>query len=195
MPRPRRDTATLRGVQELDLLDTAVDAFDRRLELVGLDQWTHVTPCRGWTVYDLVEHVIAGNNLAISLLAGDRPTAPGADPSDVVAEFRRSVHRQTDAFAGAAPTVELAHPAGRITGREFVVYRAGDIAVHAWDLARTLATDESLGAELVKHALAPYASWVTTLDAGEKFGDGPSGHLPPGVLLQDRLLDQLGRRP
>ena len=146
-------------------------------------------------MYELVEHVIAGNNLAVSLLTGDGPPVWGADPSDVVADFRRSVHRQADAFANADPTVEVAHPAGRITGREFVVYRAGDIAVHAWDLARALGGDEGLGAELVKHALAPYASWVATLDARGVFGDGPSGHLPPGMPRQDRLLDQLGRRP
>lgn len=181
-------------MRELDLLGTAVAAFDRRLELVQAEQWTHSTPCPDWTVHDLVEHVIAGNNLATSLLAPHGPTARGATPSEVLSEFARSVGRQAAAFAGADPTVEVAHPAGRITVREFAVYRAGDIAVHAWDLARAVGADEVLETEIVEHALTPYASWVATLDAPGMFG-GPSRHLPLHVPRQDRLLDQLGRRP
>lgn len=74
-----------------------------------------------------------------------------------------------------------------------MIYRAADITVHTWDLARAIDADDQLPGELVEHALTPYVAWVATLDAREMFGSGPSTE--HHTATQDHLLDQLGRRP
>lgn len=176
------------------VLSTAVHTFGDQLAAVAPGQWDDATPCRGWTVRDLIDHVIEGNNLAVRLL---NPTADnGPDvPDDTRLAFERSADRQHAAFARTDPAGSVEHPAGRVTVGAFAVYRAGDITAHAWDLARAIGADELLAAELVDHALVPYVAWVTTLDVEGMFGDGPSSQLAPETTRQDRLLDQLGRRP
>jgi uncharacterized protein (TIGR03083 family) len=51
-------------------LDRARSEFDRRLRAVEPGEWSLETPCEGWTVRDLVNHVVGGNRMAVALLAG-----------------------------------------------------------------------------------------------------------------------------
>lgn len=182
---------------ELRLLDNAVGEFCRRLSLVDDAQWNDPTPCEGWTVRDLVEHVVAGNRLAVSLLTGRPEALDGRDDehtgAELIAEFNCTLDRQRTAFESAEANLDIAHPAGRITASQFVTYRAADIAVHAWDLARAIGAEERLPEKLIEHALRPYVQWVATLSAEGMFGDGPSNY--PPARPQDHLLDRLGRRP
>ncbi|WP_060577200.1 MULTISPECIES: TIGR03086 family metal-binding protein [unclassified Pseudonocardia] len=180
-------------MDRLSLLDAAVGLFDDRVSAVTGAQWTRPTPCKGWTVLDLVEHVVAGHRMAVELLEKGPPASPSESTSASLREDRRSAQRQRRAFAGAHPATDVDHPAGRITVSEFLVYRAADITVHAWDLARAIDVDDQLPEELVEHVLEPYAAWVSTLTVEQMFGSGPS-RIPPRAK-QDRLLDQLGRRP
>lgn len=189
-------------MRELGVLRSAVVEFDRRAESVSSWQWELPTPCSDWTVRDLVRHVIDGNGLAVALLQGvtSQHALARLDQADPVVpsviELRSSAEVMLAAFAhdGAATQV-CDHPADRITGREFAAYRAGDIAVHAWDLARALGTDETLDAELVDSALTSYVPWVATLPDSTVFGSGSSNDLPADASREQRLLDALGRRP
>jgi uncharacterized protein (TIGR03083 family) len=54
----------------LDSLDRARSEFERRLRAVETEQWSFDTPCAGWTVRDVVNHVVGGNHMAVALLAG-----------------------------------------------------------------------------------------------------------------------------
>ncbi|ANY10786.1 TIGR03086 family metal-binding protein [Pseudonocardia sp. HH130630-07] len=177
----------------LSLLDAAVELFDNRLSTITASQWTRPTPCEAWTVLDLVEHVVAGHRMAVELLEKGPPASRGEGTTASLREVRRSAQRQRRAFAAAHPASDVDHPAGRITVNEFLVYRAADITVHSWDLARAIELDDQLPEELVEHVLEPYAAWVSTLTVEQMFGPGPS-RIPPGTK-QNRLLDQLGRRP
>ena len=49
------------------------------------------------------------------------------------------------------------HPAGAITGEQFLVMRVFDISVHAWDLADALAQDDQLDEELCSMVLSELA--------------------------------------
>ena len=54
----------------LDSLDRARSEFERRLRAVETEQWSFDTPRAGWTVRDVVNHVLGGNHMAVALLAG-----------------------------------------------------------------------------------------------------------------------------
>jgi uncharacterized protein (TIGR03086 family) len=182
----------------LELLRAGVAAFEHHLASVADGQWRSPTPCDEWDVRDLVEHVTAGNRMAVGLLAPHRVSEPetsAADSSrDPVEAFGRSVVHQDEAFGAADPHDPVAHPAGRISAHEFAIYRCGDIVVHAWDLARAIGVDDALDPGLVEQVLVPYAGWVRTLDRTGVFSD-PASLGVPGDRRQDELLRELGRRP
>jgi uncharacterized protein (TIGR03086 family) len=166
--------------------------FESRLASVADGQWRLPTPCIGWNVRDLVGHVTAGNRMAVGLLA--RHEIPNDDGDmDTVSAFVRSAQRQDEAFTVADPRALVEHPAGRVSVREFAIYRCGDIVVHGWDLARAIGADDSLDPELVQQVLAPYVGWVQTLDSSGEFTEPSQG--ARGERRQDQLLRQLGRHP
>ncbi len=179
------------------LLRSGVGMFERRLVAVSGPQWGWPTPCEGWTVADLVGHVVTGNQMAIELLDGLRSPVPGAAAVDTAsmrqleAWFVETCRVQDEVFTATSSEASVAHPAGRITAREFAIYRSADIVVHAWDLARAIGAADTIGSELVEQVLAPYVEWVQTLDAADVFASA----LPnvSGESRQDELLRQLGR--
>ncbi|WP_145986130.1 MULTISPECIES: TIGR03086 family metal-binding protein [unclassified Pseudonocardia] len=174
--------------------------FAQRLVAVSGPQWGWSTPCADWTVADLVGHVVAGNQMAIELLDdGHRSrvarTAARSSGSSfqLEAQFVQTCRGQDEVFVAASPDASVAHPAGRITAREFAIYRCADIVVHAWDLARTIGATDTIDPELVEQVLAPYVGWVQTLDTAGVFAPALTG--VGGESRQDDLLRRLGRSP
>jgi uncharacterized protein (TIGR03086 family) len=188
----------------LGVLQAARDDFTDRLTAIGPDQWELPTPCNPWTVRGLVEHLVRGERMTVLLLAGtsrDDTLAAMAEPlptipADLVAAFDARADEAADAFAELGALERTCHhPVGDIPGSQLLGFRIGDLALHAWDLARAIKADETLRPEVVEavwEALAPMAPFI-----GETgfFGDGPSGSVPDDAPLQVRVLDVSGRRP
>jgi len=182
-------------------LESAGAAFAQRLGLVSESDWDTPTPCEGWTVGDLFNHVVGGNVMAVRLLAGaskeeavrELTAAPDGDPS---AAFSSSAEAQLAAFRepGALERI-VHHPAMDMPGAQLLGFRIGDLALHAWDLARAITQDEALDAGLVRFVwdgLQPMAPFIGQIGV---FGTGPSGDVADDAPLQRRLLDLTGRRP
>jgi uncharacterized protein (TIGR03086 family) len=189
-------------VEPLAALDHSYKGFETRLFAVGDDQWTKPSICDGWTVRDLVDHVIGGNRFAVGLLAGQTAQealagalAPGfdGDPRELVSE---SAAAQFDAFSveGALDSV-VQHPAGEISARQFLGFRIGEFLVHGWDLARSTGGDETMEQELIPIVWDAYLPVLGLAPERRTFGDGPSGTVPDDAPLWLRLLDASGRRP
>ena len=182
----------------LDGLDLAVAEFRRRLVEVDAESWGRPTPCDGWDVRYLVAHVVGGNRFAHLVLAGSTTqdameVVMGGDMlgSDPVAAYDEIATRQREAFrkAGALDTV-IDHPAGAITGGQFLELRVFDVTVHAWDLARSIDGDEQLDAALATMVL----DLVMAMPDGLGFGIEPLGDATVTDSPQVRLLDVSGRR-
>jgi uncharacterized protein (TIGR03086 family) len=137
----------------------AQDAFAGVLANVSPDQLTGPTPCSEWTIGDLIEHVIGGNE-HVGLWAAN-PVEPPARPDDIVAAHRTAAAAAQGIFAepdGMSTTFKL--PFGELPGQIFVGIRATDVLTHAWDLAA--ATDQStdLDPELAAEQLAAAHAFV-----------------------------------
>ena len=189
-------------MEQIELLELAAATFADRLARVGADQWDLPTPCEGWTVRDLVGHVVGGNAMAVALLDGVSTEEAiavftGTDlADDVAAQYAAGAAEQTAALKadGALGTI-VHHPMGDLPGEVLLGFRIGDLTLHSWDLARAIGAEETLPEPLVEATwanLSPMAEFIGTVGV---FGVGPSGSASADAPLQERLLDLAGRRP
>jgi uncharacterized protein (TIGR03086 family) len=98
------------------------------------------TPCRDWTVQELMEHLVASTDFfadvaALGALPDDKEWAEYAS-RDLVPAFGRQVERLLAAFeAEGAMTRPMRLPSGDTTGVITIQVAVGELFVHSWDLA------------------------------------------------------------
>jgi uncharacterized protein (TIGR03086 family) len=189
----------------LHLLALARVEFARRLPGV-VGRLDLPTPCSGWNVRDLLQHVVVGNRVTVVTLQGasrddvvaTRDALAAADVlgDDPVAAFAGSADAQAAAFAEPGALERICHHGlGDIAGAQVLPFRVGDLTLHAWDLARALAVDETLDPVLVRYVYDTMAPAADRLATSGWYGTGASGTVSDDAPLQHVLLDLSGRRP
>jgi hypothetical protein len=93
------------------------------------------------------------------------------------------------------PGQAVSHPNGDLTAAAFLRFRLVDLVVHAWDLLRAAALDETLDPSVVGALASVVKPHIEEMVAFGAYGDGPSGTLCADASVQDQLLDWFGRRP
>lgn len=173
-------------------------AFADRVGRVGPSQWGNATPCEGWTVRDLVNHVVSGNHWVGELVAGrtidevgDRLDGDvlGDDPAGAAAESSRIA---TEAFAApGAMDAPCAVSYGPVPGSVYCGHRIIDQVGHAWDLATATGQDTTLPADHVAACIEIVLPQFELLAGSGAFGNAsdPGDSADP----QRRLLSMLGR--
>jgi uncharacterized protein (TIGR03086 family) len=189
-------------VDDFEALSRSRTEFANRLQYVDGSNWDAATPCEGWKVSDLVEHLVVGARMTVMLLHGaSRDEALAIDRGELTAgnavdQWNDAADAQDAAFhePGALDRV-VHHPAGDMPAGQMLGFRIGDATMHAWDLSRALAVDEHLDPELVEHVWARISPMAPFIGQIGVFGQGPSGDVADDAPLQTRLLDLTGRRP
>lgn len=183
-------------------LDRAHAEVRRRLQSVTAQQWALPTPCEGWSVRDLVQHMAVGATMSRQILAGETWTREAvveevSAVSDLRAEWEWRTAEERAGFAAfGALDRTVAHPVmGDIPCSQFLGMRVGDALLHAWDLARAIGADDQLAPELVAEVWTGMSPMAGFIGKSGFFGSGPSGEVGEDAPLQDRLLDLSGRRP
>jgi uncharacterized protein (TIGR03086 family) len=177
---------------------SALDSTGRFVAGIGDDQWTQPTPCEGWTVRDLLNHVVAGNLWAAELASGrtiaDVGTAFDGDVvgSDAVAAYDSSAKAAAAAFeAPGALDAPCAVSYGPVPGSVYAGHRLLDVLIHGWDLASATGQSAELDPQLVDacwHVVRPQLSLLQE--------SGQFGVEEPGITdtnPQTSLLAALGR--
>ncbi|CAM4127311.1 putative Actinobacterial protein [Mycobacterium basiliense] len=171
----------------------AQDAFAGVLAHVSSDQLGGPTPCSQWTIGDLIEHVIGGNE-HVGIWAGGTDS-PTARPGDLVAAHRASAAAAQQVFAapdGMSTPFKL--PFGEVPGQVFIGMRTSDVLTHAWDLAVASGQSRDLDPELATEQLAAVRGFVVPQfrGPGKPFGDEQpcSAQRSPA----DQLAAFLGRK-
>ena len=164
------------------------------------------TPCAGWTLADLLAHMVAQHRGFAAAARGS-----GADPevwrtdadalrADPRARYAEAASDVLDAFADEAVLdAQFALPEFGpdvvVPGVQAIGFHFIDYVVHGWDVAATLNVAYELPSDVVSAAL-PLALAVPDGDfrasAGAPFG--PALDADAGTDLE-RLLRHLGRRP
>lgn len=181
------------------LFGRGVEEFSARVRQISDEQWEADTPNAGWSVRDLVGHVVSEDLWAPPLFAGstidevgDRFEGDilGAGPKDAwLAASSQAVHAAGEPGA-MDRTVHLSF--GDFPGREYAMQLFADHLIHAWDLARAIGADERLDSALVEAC----TTWFAGMEDGYR-GAGAIADRPPvpeGAGAQTRLLAMFGRR-
>lgn len=162
----------------LDDLGTVLDTVTGLVAAVRQDQWRAPTPCPGWSVRDLVNHMVLGNRLFAGILRGDAAVTPGAlDPAagDALGDD------PAEAYRGAAEDVLAAFrlpgvlegvfrvPVGPVPGIAAAHLRAVEELVHGWDLARATGEQVRFPGGVVERQIA---------FTRDKLGDVPPDRSP-----------------
>jgi uncharacterized protein (TIGR03086 family) len=130
----------------------------RLAELVGQVRPADIdgpTPCDGWTVRDLLNHLVGGATMfagafrggPLQDISGRLPDVVGDDPAGAFA-----VAAQRFGEGAAAPGAmerEYALPFGVMDGPTVLRFLAFDLTVHTWDLATALGTSAGLPDDLI----------------------------------------------
>jgi uncharacterized protein (TIGR03086 family) len=167
---------------------------------VGDDQWDLPTPCDGWTVRDLVNHIVAGNLWAAQLACGRTIADVGADldgevlGSDPVAAYDRSAESAATVFeTPGALDAPCAVSYGPVPGSVYAGHRLIDVLIHGWDVATATGQPTALDPRLIDACWEVVRPQLPMLQGSGAFGvDKPANAKGDP---QARLLAALGRQP
>jgi len=146
------------------LYHRTVECWADRVNAVTDDQWDDPTPCTGWNVRDLVNHVVGEDRWTAPLVEG-RTIAEVGDSLAGDLLGRDPVRSALDAAKEAATAVAEALPRGGTVHLsygeeqvgEYVHQLAADHLVHAWDLAVSTGAESRLDPALVTEVAGWYA--------------------------------------
>lgn len=185
---------------ELDTLYRGtVESWSAKVSMISADQWDLPTPCTGWTVRDLVNHVV-GEDLWTPPLVDGKTIEEVGDQfdgdvlgDDPVGTAQAAATAAVAATAGALPDGGIVHLSfGDTPIEEYIWQLTADHLVHGWDLAAAIGAPRDLDAGAVDGVAGWFANW-------EELYRG-AGAVGPRVEVsaegpQDALLAGFGRDP
>ncbi|GAA2134181.1 TIGR03086 family metal-binding protein [Nocardioides bigeumensis] len=157
------------------------------------------TPCAGWSLQDLLEHMDDALDAFLEAAGGavelrPRPLEPTA--ADLCTRLQVKACALTDVWRAAARDGrQVVDVAGhRVPAVLLINTAALEITVHGWDVARTLDPDPPrIPVDLARHLRPVTLAVVSPADRGARFG--PPVPTTPGTPADQALLAHLGRVP
>ena len=180
----------------------AVDNFAWQVGLLTDDDWRKPTPCDGWSVYDIVDHVVAGEHYVMRVMGGATADEAadglvGLDASESPAEHRRRLDEASDG-ALTAFTTDLDqlvnHRVGKITARLFLEYRFIDQLGHTWDIATAAGHQLETDPTLLQLGVDIARAERETLERSPNFATSADDDIDTSDLLSE-FVSLIGRRP
>ena len=171
----------------------AQDTFAGVLANVSPDRLGAPTPCSEWTIRDLIEHVIGGNERVGPW--GGSPEEPPARPDNMVAAHRAAADAAHEVFAGPdGMSTMFKLPFGEIPGQIFIGMRTSDVLTHAWDLAAATGQSTDLDPELAAEQLTAVRAFVGPQFRGPGMPFGDEQPCSSERAPADQLAAFLGRK-
>lgn len=118
--------------------------------------WDNRSPCAGWTVRDVVRHVIGTMSEASAIVRGEPFSRDPSRPGNAAGEDPVAAVRAVSGPARqAVQTADLSQAAGTSGGgrtvAEALAFPTADLVVHAWDIAHATRQQLLLPDELLAH--------------------------------------------
>jgi uncharacterized protein (TIGR03086 family) len=183
----------------LELDEAAIERTGAVVAQIEPDHLDRPTPCDGWDVRALLDHVVGGNLLYAAAAAGEQPDWSTRSDDHLGADhrsaYRRSAQLATKAFdAAARDGIPLALPFGVYPAARAIPIHFVDVLVHGWDLAAAAGLERRLDDDLARAALEIVASYPAEAWGDPRFFANRLA-APTGASLTDELVATLGRLP
>jgi uncharacterized protein (TIGR03086 family) len=181
-------------------LQQAITSTRAVLAGVTRDQLDSPTPCKSWTVAQLVDHIVGGQYFFTAMAKGEQASGdpPKFADGDFLAAFDEGSASCVAAFSQEGAMERVMHlPFGDMPGAAFVNIAATDTFTHGWDLAKATGQPTDLNPGLAEALLAGAQRGVPASFRGPegKAPFGPEQQAPAGAKNADRLAAFLGRTP
>lgn len=193
-----------------DIRDLNARAVRDSMDVVRQVQVTDLgreTPCAGWTLADLLGHMIVQHHGFAAAARGDGAElkhwefAPAG--TDAVQQYLAASEEVLKAYADLGPELdavfdlpEFKTDPPRFPARAGIGFHFIDYVVHAWDVAATLGVGYELRPELEDDALR---ITLAVPNGDNRKADGaafvPALDMPEDASVLDKILLYLGRTP
>lgn len=183
-----------------DAMAAAMSGFGAVVTSLEPDHWDRPTPCTDWSVFDIVDHVVAGERFTVEVLAGASlaeavEAQAGLDTQDpnVVAQLTEAAAAALTAFDGSLDRI-IDHRVGPISARRMIGFRIIDQLGHTWDVATS--TDQPVALDPVALAVGVEIALAErpTLERSANFATAADDHVESGDPLTT-FLRTIGRSP
>lgn len=183
----------------IGLHQRATEDFAGLVAAVRPEQWDAVTPCAGWNVRDLVNHVVGEERWSVPLLAGRTIESIGTeldgdllgdDPAGAAEHAALAAQAAVPAAVREERKVHLSY--GGEDAAEYVGQLIADHLIHGWDLAAAIGADRNRDPELVAAVTEWFADREELYRSGGMIATRPDGDW---TTPQDTLLVAFGRDP
>lgn len=184
----------------LELYRRSLAEFTARVPQVRPDQWSAPTPCSGWDVRTLVNHVVYEDRWTVPLFAGATIAEVGdrfegdvldTDPAGSARHAAEQAERAVAEPGALDGTVHLS--AGDTPAAEYAHQLVAEHLIHGWDLATAIGAELRLDADAVRACAEWFAGQEDTFRGLGVIG--PRVDVPADADDQDRLLAAFGRNP
>lgn len=184
-----------------DLLQPVLDDLAALVGAVREDQLPDPTPCTGYDVRQLRDHVLGWLTIFAAGFADPDGQAPAAStdgysaPQDTATEVRTAAGSLLAAVRAGAASRPLKLGESAMPGEMALSMILWEYQVHGWDLARATGRSWSPPAAAAQESLG-FAPMMLTEDyQGEGKTFGPRVDVPADAPALDRLLGLSGRDP
>ena len=172
--------------------------FASVVALLESQHWDQPTPCTGWSVFDVVDHVVAGERFTEATLNGasleDASDAQaGIDPQnpDVVGQVTDAAAAVLAAFDGSLDRI-IEHRIGPVSARRVLGFRIIDQLGHTWDVATAIGRPITLDPDALAIGLEVTHAERETLERSPNFATLPDDDGAAGDP-QTAFLRAIGR--
>jgi uncharacterized protein (TIGR03086 family) len=167
------------------------------VEQIPSESWDLVSNLEGWSIRDLVGHVTGSAAKIVALVEGgeiwQKPSEPDDWKSeDPAARLRELAGRLHDGLPSAQMDAMRPSPQGEIPLHRALTYPVSDLALHSWDVHRSLGRV----VELPKDLLAFCRELVESLPENmlrRPGAFGPAQPAPDDATPTGRFMAYLGR--
>lgn len=175
------------------VLEQALATTETIIRAIDADALERPTPCAGWNLRDLLNHLIGQLSVFEGNLADTEPRHPappgGLPGTDLVGDDPSHAYRQV-----AQPVLDASRQPGSHdrAGLGFGAYTT-DVVVHGWDLATATGQDAPFDAEVAQWCLDFVRMGITDDNRAPAFG--PQRAVSTDASSLDQLVAYLGRDP
>ena len=181
-----------------DAMAKTMVGFAAVVAALDSEHWDVPSPCTGWSVFDVVDHVVAGERFTVEVLAGaslaeaaEAQAGLDFNDKDVVGQVTDAADAALAAFDGSLDRI-VQHRVGSISARRMLGFRIIDQLGHTWDVATAAGQPVALDPEALAVGVEIALAERKTLEGSPNFATSPHDSVETGDPLMT-FLQAIGR--